>query len=720
MSQTRPLIALAGNPNSGKTTLFNEMTGARQKVANYPGVTVEKKEGIFHHVGEEARVVDLPGTYSLTAHSLDERVARKFLIEERPDVVIDVIDASNLERNLYLAVQILQLGVPVVLALNMTDVARARGLSVDLEKLSKLLGVPIFPTVGHKGEGVRELILAAISAARNPEQNKPAALRYGSDLETEIEALRLSIAALATGLSAHRMRWTAIKLMEGDEEVRAQPSWVSLLADVDRARARISARSGMDVEMLFADQRYGFISGICHEAAVSTPELRREMSDRIDTVLTHPVLGLPIFLGLMYAVFFLTFQLGSPPMGWLETGFSWLGGWLRAVWPGEAGSPLLSLLADGLIGGVGGVMVFLPTILLLFLAISVLEQTGYLARAAFIMDRFLHRIGLHGKSFVPMLIGFGCTVPAILATRTLDNIRDRFATIFALPLISCGARLTIYALIIPAFFPPHLRAPVLWGVYLTGILLAIAAIKMLRLTVLRGDTMPLVIELPPYRIPSVKGVVLHMWGQAWLYLRKAGTLILGISILMWVLTSYPKKSEFSQDYAALEATAELAWPASMRRTDPVAAKTYAARIADLERARATESLTYTWAGRLGRAMEPILRPLGFDWRIGTALVGSFAAKEVFVAQMGIVFSMGSEEKDAEALQSKLQRSYSPLTGLGILFFCLIATPCMATLAATRQETQSWRWPLAQFVGLTGLAYFVTLLVVQGGRLLGWE
>ncbi|MDZ4197863.1 MAG: ferrous iron transport protein B [Kiritimatiellia bacterium] len=712
MKHDRPLVALAGNPNSGKTSLFNRITGARQKVANYPGVTVEKKEGTYRGAdGSRALVVDLPGIYSLTAHSAEERVARHFLLEERPDVVIDVIDASNPERNLYLALQILQLGVPVVLAFNMSDVARARGVRMDLQKLSALLGVPIVSTVAHKGEGVDALMAEALRVARDPSLTKPAKLRYGSDVEAEIDAMIPDLIRISPDLPPDRVRWTAVKLIEGDAEVRAQPFWRTILEKVDQARARLASRTGSDVEILLADRRYGFIAGACHEAALNTPETRREMSDRIDAVLTHPVLGLPIFLAFMYGVFSLTFRLGARPMGWIETGFARLTEWLNTSWPGAEDSPLLSLLADGIIGGVGGVLVFLPVILLLFAAIAALDQSGYLARAAFIMDRFLHRIGLHGKSFVPMLIGFGCTVPAILAARTLDNRRDRFATIFALPLISCGARLTIYMLIIPAFFPLRWQAPVLWSIYLVGILLAVGAIKLLRLTVLRGETMPLVIELPPYRIPTLTGVALHMWGQAWLYLRKAGTLILGISIVMWALTSYPKKTVFDRDYETLSAEAEA--------NGNLTAEARADQLRLLENERETELLLHTWAGRVGRNLEPVLRPLGFDWRIGTALIGSFAAKEVFVAQMGIVFSMGEGEETDTALREKLRAAYSPLVGFGILLFCLIATPCMATIAATRQETQSWRWALFQFAGLTLLAYILALLLHQGGRLLGW-
>jgi len=398
------------------------------------------------------------------------------------------------------------------------------------------------------------------------------------------------------------------------------------------------------------------------------------------------VLGLPIFLGLMYAVFLLTFTLGEPPMEWIERGVEWLGVQVGALWPPGSVSPLRSLLVDGIIAGVGGVLVFLPNILLLFLAIAFLEDTGYMARAAFLMDRLMHKIGLHGKSFIPMLIGFGCTVPGVLATRVLETRRDRLTTMFVLPLMSCGARLPIYMLIIPAFFPEHWRAPILWIIYLVGIGLAISLARILRGTIFRGDSMPFVMELPPYHMPTWRGMLLHMWKRGGLYIQKAGTLILGISIVMWALTSYPKLDRFPEGIS--------------------------------DEARQAEVLAHTAAGRIGHAIEPVIRPIGFDWRIGTAMIGAFAAKEVFVAQMGIVYAVGSDEESVEPLREVLARQYTPLTGFCIMLFMLISMPCMATFAVVRRESGSWKWAVLQSGSLTILAYLVTGLVYQGGRLLG--
>jgi ferrous iron transport protein B len=427
----------------------------------------------------------------------------------------------------------------------------------------------------------------------------------------------------------------------------------------------------------------------------STIEIRHTASDRIDDVVTNRVLGIPLFLGMMYLVFHLTFTLGDPPMGWIEDFFGWLGGEVESWWAEGSDSPLRSLLVDGIIGGVGGVIVFLPNILLLFLAIAILEDSGYMARAAFIMDRLMHKIGLHGKSFIPMLIGFGCSVPAILATRSLDNRRDRLVTMLVTPLMSCGARLPLYALIIPAFFPQAWHASMLWTIYVIGIVLAVLSAKLLRSTLLKGESVPFVMELPPYRMPTVKGMLIHMWERGWLYLKKAGTVILGVSIVLWAMTSYPKKTTYDRDYEALDASP-----------------------AEIEQAMQAEELAYTLAGRIGRGLEPILRPMGFDWKIGTALIGAFAAKEVFVAQMGIVYSVGEADEESDPLREQLRTSYTPLTAFCIMLFCLISAPCMATIAITRRESNSWRWALFQLLGLTVLAYVVTTLVFQVGSLAG--
>jgi ferrous iron transport protein B len=682
----KPLtIALAGNPNSGKTTLFNSLTGSRQHVGNYPGVTVEKKEGAAIHEDRKIRVVDLPGTYSLTAYSMEELVARRFILEEKPDVVVDVVDASNLERNLYLGVQLMELGVPVVFAFNMSDIAKSRGLEFDLDLLSSLLGAPIVPTISHKNKGVREL-LDAVEQVADAGRPPPAAPRihYGPEIEHAIDVVRAALGDQVHFDSEQEGRWLAVKLLEGDEEVAKSVASESVHEQVLAEQARLESVLGDTAEMLIADHRYGFISGACTEAVRSTIEARHTHSDRIDEIIIHRVWGLPIFLGLMYVVFWLTFTIGGPPMDWIDQGFTALGRAVSGFWPEGSESILKSLLVDGMIAGVGGVMIFLPNILLLFLAIAILEDSGYMARAAFIMDRLMHKIGLHGKSFIPMLTGFGCSIPAIMATRTLENRRDRLTTMLVIPLMSCGARLPIYALIIPAFFPAGFRAPMLWMIYLIGIALAIVCAKVLRATLFRGESVPFVMELPPYRMPTLKGAMIHMWERGGLYVKKAGTIILGISILLWALTSFPRT--------------EVADPGLSPQE------------------RQSAELSGTIAGRIGRAMEPAIKPLGFDWRIGTAMIGAFAAKEVFVAQLGIVFSVGETDEESEPLREQLRENYSPLVGFCIMLFMLISAPCMATIAVTKRESNSWKWALFQLVGLTALAYVLTLVVYQVGSL----
>jgi len=680
-------VALAGNPNSGKTCIFNMLTGARQHVGNYPGVTVEKKEGLCRYAGYEITFVDLPGTYSLTAYSIEELVARNFIIEERPDVVVDIVDASNIERNLYLATQLIEINAPLVLAFNMSDIAEQQGLIFDNERLSGLLEAPIVPTVGNKGRGKVKLLDAIIETARRGKIERTHRVSYGEEIEKGLARIETLIVDKEHQLAQeYGSRWLAVKLLERDSDVTAKVHSKEALDAVIASAGHLKAIFGDEPEIIMADRRYGFISGACQETIKSTVELRHSISDIADKVVLNRVLGLPIFLLLMYLVFKLTFWIGDPLMGWTEGFFGWAADAVAGFWPVGAESPVKSLLVDGVIGGVGGVLVFLPNILLLFLAIAVLEDSGYMARAAFVMDRIMHKIGLHGKSFIPMLIGFGCSIPAIMATRALENRRNRLTTIMVVPLMSCGARLPIYALIIPAFFAPQWHGLMLWMIYMTGIVLAIICAKILRVTLFRGETTPFVMELPPYRIPTLKAIFIHMWERAWLFLKKAGTIILAISIILWAATSYPKPSKES-----LAGFGE-------------------------EQAREVE-LTHSIAGRVGRALEPVIRPLGFDWRIGTALIGALGAKEVFVAQMGIVHSLGEADEGSEALRAKLQAEYSPLVGFCIMLFTLISAPCVATLAICRRETNSWGWALFQFFGLTALAYTITLIVYQLGSFL---
>jgi ferrous iron transport protein B len=715
-------VAVAGNPNSGKTTIFNNLTGARQHVGNYPGVTVEWKKGTHKRGKVKLDLVDLPGTYSLTAFSEEELVARDYLLNSAPDVVLDVVDAANLERNLYLTTELLEIGRPLVIVLNMTDVARSRGLQIDAARLAEKLGVPVIPDIGNKGVGMDDLVEAvmqvAISHASLPgpagvcgesgpgpaslaalqARGGPSRVNYGSQVEkviSDIEDL------LPEG--DHR-RWQAVKLVAGDEKVIEQLALPGTREAVAGAAATFADESTDEPDILLARLRYKFVSEICEDVIRAPDTSLTTISDRIDRVAMHPVWGVPIFLSLMYLVFTLTFSLGNPLMNLIDGGFGHLAGLMSGLWTTESHSPLKSLIIDGIIGGVGGVIVFLPNIVLLFMAIAVLEGTGYMARAAFVMDRFMSKVGLHGKSFIPLLIGFGCTVPAIMATRTLESRRDRLITMMVLPLMSCGARLPIYALLIPAFFPARLQGPALWLIYVTGILLALGGAHFLRATLFRGETTPFLMELPPYRLPTMTSLLVQMWTRAWLYVKKAGTVILGAAIILWFLTFYPKPP------------ADYVLPVGFDGTTAASATVFS-EIDDPNLAQSAE-LSYSIAGRVGRLLEPAIAPLGFDWRIGTALVGAIAAKEVFVAQMGIVFAVGEADETSDQLRAQLRQRYSPLIGFCIMLFALISTPCIATFAITRQESGSIKWAFAQTFGLTALAWAVTFVVYQGGLLLG--
>ena len=700
-------IALAGNPNSGKTTLFNHLTGAHQHVGNYPGVTVEKKEGKTSHKGSEIAVIDLPGTYSLTAYSIEERVARAAIIDEKPDVIVDVVDSSNLERNLYLATQLMEMELPLILAFNMADLAKERGFLFDLEHLSTLLGVPIISTVGRTGHGVAGLLDRVLEVADGSCAGQKREINYGKEIEGAIEQVLPLISQIPTRYAGSPKRWLALKLIEQDKEIAEAFEDAKLLAAVDEVVKRLTVLLGEGPEVVIAERRYGFISGACQECVKTTTEMRHDVSDMIDTIVTHKALGLPIFLVLMYFVFQLTFTVGTPFVMLLEKIFAALGAGISSFWPAGSESLVRSLLVDGVIGGVGGVLTFLPNVVLLFMAIAVLEDTGYMARAAFVVDHIMHKIGLHGKSFIPMLVGFGCSVPAIMATRILESRRNRLTTIMVIPLMSCGARYPIYALIIPAFFPLKWHGPVMWLIYVTGIALAVAVAKILRLTIFKGETIPFVMELPPYRMPTAKALVIHAWERAKLYLQKAGTTILMASLIMWGATNFPRwegvvtveRGGAESVTAVVEGSAEGG--VTVGRGGGEAAQM---------------QLTHSIAGRVGAFIEPAIKPLGFDWKIGTALVGAFAAKEIFVSQMGVVFA--TDGQGNQTLRDKLAESYSGLTGFCIMLFCLIAIPCMATVAITKAETGGWKWALFQLGGLTVLAYLVVLIVYQVGHGLG--
>lgn len=687
MSTKTITVALAGNPNSGKTTIFNALTGAKQHVGNYPGVTVERKEGSRTYKGYTIHFVDLPGTYSLTAHSVEEVVARDFIISEHPDVVVDIIDACNFERNLYLATQVLELNVPLIVTLNMVDLAKKQGIVFDEEKIGQYYNARVVSTVGSKGIGIESLLDTIIEQVEQGSAQPTQADRvhYGDDIEKELAKIMPLVCQEHAQVKKYGVRWLSLKLLEQDREILDKGHSPEVIEQVTQSISTLEKLYGDSPEILVAEKRYGYISGVFEQVVTQTVQRRHDTSDMVDKVLLNRLIGLPIFFLAMYFVFKLTFWAGDPFMGYIETGFEWLGGFIDGFWAEGSDSLLRSLLVDGIIGGVGGVVIFLPNIILLFLAIAILEDSGYMARAAFLMDRVMKKIGLDGRSFIPMIIGFGCSIPAIMGTRILNDRKSRFTTIMVLPLMSCGARLPIYALIIPAFFPAKLHGFMMWLIYVIGIVLAILLAYLLRKTLLKGETGLFLMELPPYRMPTPRGLLIHMWERSWLYLKKAGTVILAISVVLWALTSFPKVNE--SELAGL--TEEAAQQVKLR---------------------------HSIAGSVGSAMEPIIKPMGFDYRIGTALIGALAAKEVFVSQLGIVYSMGETDEQSETLREKLASNYTPLQGFCIMLFCLISAPCVATLAICKRETNSWAWALFQFGGLTVIAYILTVAVYQIGSL----
>ncbi len=714
-AKTEFVAALAGNPNSGKTTLFNNLTGANQHVGNYPGVTVEQKEGIVRYDGRKIRLIDLPGTYSLSAHSIEEIITRNYIIKNKPNVVINIVDASNLERNLYLTTQLMELGIPVIIALNMSDMAHNHGIEIDEKLLSNLLGVPIVSTIGHKKRGMNDL-LELIKAYDSPQNNaKPASVNYGKEFEEEMCSLCRRIDDHKELANGYKSRWIALKLMENDSEIgkmfEENEQGKKILDQAANSRSKIETLIGDDAPTIVSDRRYGFISGACSEAVTLTSAHRHDISDKIDMAMIHPVLGLPIFAALMWLMFNLTFTIGEKPMKWIETGIDYLSGWLSGNLPDGL---ISSLVVDGIIGGVGGVLVFLPNIMLLFFVIAILEDTGYMARAAFVMDRIMHKIGLHGKSFIPMLIGFGCSVPAYMGSRILEDKTDRLVTLHVTTFMSCGARLPVYILICGAFWPSN-AGNVVFSIYALGVVIAISMVKVLRLTRFKGMSTPFIMELPPYRIPTIRSLFIHMWERSWLYLKKAGTIILGISIVMWFLVTFPETDTFSQDYKARIASIE-----SQYTNGDISEDQRVILITDIENTLAAEKIEQTFAGKMGKFIEPVIEPLGFDWRLGIAILSGFAAKEVVVSTMGTVYGVGDADEESNSLRGKLSGDsrYSPLIAYAFLVFVLLYMPCMAAVAVFLRETGSWKEVIYQFIYTSALAYGLALLVYQGGKLIG--
>jgi len=660
-------VALAGNPNSGKTTVFNSLCGAREKIGNWPGTTVEKKQGYFTHQDKKVEVVDLPGAYSLSAYSLDERIARDFLIKERPDLVVCVIDASNLERNLYLVIQLLEMGQPVLLDLNMMDMVEKSKIRIDTQKLSKILGIDIVETVASKGRGIKELKEKIVENLRKKEK-RIFKIDY-HNLEKIIE----EITFLLKDKEIFNIpeRGLALRILEGDFDLLNEIK--NIIPDIEEVKNKtgqeLSRLTGEDLETFIIERRYAFLKGMvkeCVKKEVSLEE-RFTFSDKLDKVLTNRFLGIPLFLFFMYLLFQLVFTIGSPLADLIDGFFGKLAESAKLFFESQnLPSWLGSLVSEGIISGVGSVLVFLPNIILLFLGISILEDSGYLARAAFVMDRFMHALGLHGKSFIPMLLGFGCNIPGIMAARTLESRKDRILTILVNPLMSCSARLPVYILFASAFFPKN-QGLIVFSLYLLGIILAIFVAKVFKHIFFKGEVAPLVMELPPYRVPTIRNVLLSMWTRSSLFVKKAGTIIFLAVVFIWLLSSLPLGVEYAGENSLI--------------------------------------------GKLGKFLAPLFKPAGFGfWQAAVALLFGILAKEVVVGTLGTLY--GAEE---EALKQILPQHFTPLSAYAFLIMTLIYIPCIAAIATIKRET-NWRWTALAVSYSLILGWVLSVLFYQIGKI----
>ncbi len=704
-------VALVGNPNCGKTSLFNIASGAHEHVGNYSGVTVDAKEGFFDFQGYHFRIVDLPGTYSLSAYSPEEIYVRKHIIEETPDVIINVVDASNLERNLYLTTQLIDMNVMMVMALNMYDELEASGNRLDYEKLSELIGVPIVPTIGRRGTGIEKLFHVIIESyegsdyvtkgvrkqVRNEVMDDMEAWHkdvepedhYGSDhgffrhihvnhgpiLEKSIEEVKKEITKNESIRHKYSTRFLSIKLLENDKEieniVRQLPNGEKILETRDKEAQSIGKTMNEDSEQAITDAKYGFISGALKETFKEN-EVEREQATRvIDSIVTHRIWGYPIFFLFLYIMFEGTFVLGEYPMIGIEWLVEQIGNLFNSYMPN---GPLKDLVIDGIIGGVGGVIVFLPNILILYFFISLLEDSGYMARAAFIMDKIMHRMGLHGKSFIPLIMGFGCNVPAIMASRMIEDRKCRLITMLVNPLMSCSARLPIYLVLIGAFFP-NTGSFILLSIYAIGILLAILMARLFSRFLVKGDDIPFVMELPPYRIPTAKTIFRHTWEKGAQYLKKMGGIIMIASIIIWFLGYYPNHESYET---------------------------------------VAQQQEHSYIGQIGKAIEPVIEPLGFDWKLGIGLLSGVGAKELVVSTLGVLYT---NEEDIESVNLSDRIPITPMVALGYMLFVLIYFPCVATLVAIKQESGSWKWALFAAFYTTALAWIVAFTINQLGKLL---
>lgn len=710
-------VALVGNPNCGKTSLFNFASGAHEHVGNYSGVTVDAKEGVFKQNGYTFRIVDLPGTYSLSAYTPEELYVRKHLNEnQQPDIVINVIDASNLERNLYLTTQLIDMDVQMVIALNMYDELEKAGNKFDYESLARMIGCPIVPTISKTGFGIEELFNRVIKVY---EEEDPVVrhihINYGDILEKGIANIKHSIHKVDSNMpKSISRRYLSIKLLENDQEIESQirkfPDGEQIIQERNRNAAQIENLLQEDCETALTDARYGFISGALRETFEQNKIKEATSTQIIDLFVTHKVLGFPIFLLFMWIMFEATFRLGDYPMQGIEWLVEMIGNFVRTH---MAEGPLKDLLVDGIIGGVGGVIVFLPNILILYAFISFMEDSGYMARAAFIMDKIMHKMGLHGKSFIPLVMGFGCNVPAVMATRTIESRNSRMITMLVTPLMSCSARLPVYVLITGALFPKN-ASFVLLSLYVTGVILAVILARVFKRAFFNEEDVPFVMELPPYRMPTGKSILLHMWEKAKQYLHKMGGIILVASIIIWFLGYFPRETartaDFKQQIASIENT-------------QISPEEKAKQLQEIEHQMAMDHQENSYIGRIGQIISPVMEPLGFNWKISVSLLSGMAAKEIVVSTLSVLYT-GSDDSEQALTERLLQEKnpdgtdvFTPLVGLSLMLFVLLYFPCIATVTAIVNESHSWKWGAFVILYTCCLAWVVSFLVYQIGNII---
>ncbi|RLD25160.1 MAG: ferrous iron transport protein B [Bacteroidetes bacterium] len=714
-------VALVGNPNSGKTTLFNRVSHSREHVGNYAGVTVESKEAVFSHKGYTFRITDLPGTYSLSDYTTEEKFVREHILHKKPDIVVNVVDANNLERNLYLTSQLLDMDITVVLALNMYDDLLDRKDKLNGDLLSKLLGIRVVPTISHRGKGIYRLLNHVIRVFEgNDPDIRHIHINYGEEVEKSIQRHQELVRKTPTLTDNYSSRFLSLKLLELDDDIAHMISCADNFIEIqDVARQEIYRIKHLFKEepvTVVTNARYGFIAGALKETLKKSgknPAFTR--SHRIDNILTNQYLGFPIFLGFLWLMFHATFTLGNYPMGWIESGVDLLSNFLRS---NMAEGVFQDLLVDGIVGGVGGVIVFLPNILILFFFISLMEDTGYMARTAFIMDKVMHLFGLHGKSFIPLIMGFGCNVPAIMATRTLENKNDRILTMLIIPFMSCSARLPVYVLIAGAVFPDR-AGNIIFLLYVVGVAFSMLMSILFKNILFKNTEAPFVMELPVYRNPGIRIILRHMWTKGAHYLKKMGGVILIASIVIWVLGYFPRDVEYSKDYSSLITQEQEKLGSSEEK------------LITLQREMEAERQEQSYIGWLGKSIEPTIRPLGFDWKMGISLVTGFAAKEIVVSTMGVLYQADVDIKTGEStsLQTRISEQvytsgskvgevvFTPLAGFSFLLFVLFYLPCVAVIAAVGRESGSWKWAGFVLFYTTAIAWVASFVVYQVGSLL---